>query len=160
MEGIGFTLTWSPGEPTVGCTDGTSVKLDLDDVPLKTVKLWTEQTCEKYHLGGFLILRSSHHCYHVLFDRPVTWLENISIIAWTCLMSKHQGLTKWLLLQCIKGQSTLRILRKKEKSPPRIVFKHGTQHREIKNFQHFRAFLKRCSKRNIDKTNEKGGEYA
>jgi len=30
------------------------------------------------------------------------------IVAWVSLLSRNKGLTKWFLMQCIKGASTLR----------------------------------------------------
>jgi len=39
--------------------------------------------------------------------------ENVGIMAWVCLLSQNQDLTKWFIMQCIKEASTLRISPKK-----------------------------------------------
>lgn len=72
------------------------------------------------------------------FDRKVSWGENVKIMAWVCLVSKHRKLTGWFILQCIKQGSTLRISRKREKPSPRIVFQHGRQDGEILRFLQYR----------------------
>ncbi|MEX2739273.1 MAG: hypothetical protein Q6356_009430, partial [Candidatus Wukongarchaeota archaeon] len=46
---------------------------------------------------------------------------------------------KWLLMQCIKQSSTLRISSKGEKPSPRIVFRSGKQDQQISNY------LKMCT---------------
>lgn len=57
------------------------------------------------------ILRSSNDSYHVVFDRPVSWSKNMSIVAWASLMTNHAKLAKWFIMQCIKQASTLRVSR-------------------------------------------------
>ena len=37
---------------------------------------------DKYDLGGFKIMKSSENSYHVIFDRIVSWEENVEILAW------------------------------------------------------------------------------
>lgn len=75
------------------------VMLDFDNIGSEEVKYWA---CKKFKLGGFLIIRSSERNYHIVFNRTVSWAENVRIVAWVCLMLDHYSLTKWFLLQCIK----------------------------------------------------------
>ena len=69
--------------------------LDLDDVPFKTAKYWALRTMEWFKLEGFIILKSSKNCYHVVFNREVSWAENVKIVAWVTLLSHNKGLQKW-----------------------------------------------------------------
>lgn len=139
-----MTEKWSLNS-IFGYTDTETVKLDLDDMPFKQVRYWALRTMEWFKLEGFLILKSSIDCYHVLFNREVSWEENVEIMAWVCLLTKHQKLTGWFILQCIKKGSTLRVSPKRDKPSPRIVFHHGKQNKEIKNFLVYRRLIKKIS---------------
>jgi hypothetical protein len=111
----------SSPEFILGYTDTETVKLDLDDVSFERVKYWALGTTKQFKLGGFIILKSSQNSYHVVFDKPVSWVRNVAIVAWVCLMTKHRRLTEWLIMQCIKQGSTLRIGPKKEKIDYRVL---------------------------------------
>jgi hypothetical protein len=136
----------------LGITVTDTVMLDFDETPFKTVKDWASRTCRWFRLRGFVILRSSKNCYHVVFDRKVTWNENVSIVAYVCLGSKHQKLTGWFILQCRQKASTLRVTRKKDKPPPRIVFRSGSQNDRIAQFLKFRKLVKTIA-RKLDSDN-------
>ena len=94
----------------------------------------------KWHkLGGFLVLESSPGSYHVVFDRPVTWSENVRVMAWVSLFVKRRRLDNWFKMQCIKQKPTLRASNKKMlggvvKPPPRVVYSEGSQDREIGDY--------------------------
>ena len=126
----------------IGFSDTETVKLDFDNTSFKTAKYWAERAMKWFRLDGFVILKSSEKCYHALFGRPVSWSENMRIVAWVALQSHNQGLTKWLLMQCIKESSTLRISTKREKPSPRIVFRRGKQNQQIKDFEKTRSLAK------------------
>lgn len=110
----------------LGYTDTTTVKLDFDNVSFKTAKFWVFKILRlfrsrrrdiwtpqlKINLEGFLILKSSKKHYHVIFNKSVSWLENLNVLAWTCLLSHNVELMKWFVMQCVKGSSTLRIGKK------------------------------------------------
>jgi hypothetical protein len=98
---------------------------------------------EHFELEGFIILKSSEESYHVIYDRPVSWAENMKILAWVSLLSHNEALTKYLQMQCIKKSSALRISPKLEKPSPKIVYKFGEQDKAIRNFLKFRALTKR-----------------
>ena len=139
-------------KPVVGYFDTSTVKLDFDDKPSKTVKYWAKVTCKKFKLGGYAILRSSDGNYHVVFNRSVSWKENVMIMSWVSLLVegkrfKNCPLTKYVLMCGIKTVSCLRIGKKKvegkkEKSSPRTVFKFGKQDNEIKNYLQFKKNLR------------------
>jgi hypothetical protein len=126
----------------LGITDQETVKLDFDKTRFKTVKYWAKRTMRRFRLTGFIILKSSEKCYHVVFDKKVSWSENVRIMAWVCLMSKHEALTKWFLLQCVKKESTLRASQKYNKPEPRIVFRYGSQDGMIAEFLAYRKIVK------------------
>jgi hypothetical protein len=126
----------------LGVTDSESVKLDFDNTRFKTVKYWAFRTMKWFKLKGFIILKSSKNSYHVVFDKKVSWKENVKIMAWVCLLSQHKALTKWFLMQCIKEGSTLRVSEKKEKPQPRIVYRYGSQNNQIAEFLAYRKIVK------------------
>lgn len=126
----------------IGYTDTETVKLDLDGMSLKQVKYWASKAMKQFKLGGFIILKSSEMSYHVVFDRAVSWSINVGVVAWVCLVAKHRRLTEWLVMQCIKHASTLRVSAKKQKSSPRIVYRYGKQDKQIRSFLQYRRLSK------------------
>jgi len=126
----------------LGYTDVETVKLDFDNTCFRTVKYWAFRTMRWFRLGGFVILKSSKNCYHVVFNRRVSWSENMKIVAWVSLQSRVVKLEKWFLMQCIKEESTLRVSAKREKPSPRIVFCYGEQDGEIEEFLGCRKTIK------------------
>ena len=126
----------------IGYTDTETVKLDVDNTYFQEVKRYASLTLKKFNLGGYLILKSSRNCYHVVFDRTVSWPENMSIVAWVFLLSHNKKLEKWLVMQCIKKESTLRASPKGNKPSPRILFKHGAQNNEIQSYLEYRKLIK------------------
>ena len=125
----------------LGCSDEDTVKLDLDEMPFSRVKYWASKALKHFKLRGFIILRSSKNRYHVIFDRTVSWAENMSIVAWIALLSHSKGLLKYHLMQCIKKCSTLRVSNKKGKLSPRIVYRFGNQSENIKEFLKYRRLI-------------------
>jgi hypothetical protein len=126
----------------LGITDQETVKLDFDNTPFRTVKYWAMRTMKWFKLKGFIILKSSENSYHVVFDRKVSWKENVKIMAWVSLLSQNKNLQKWFIMQCIKEGSTLRVSAKKEKPEPRIVFRFGSQTNQIAEFLAYRKVVK------------------
>jgi len=129
----------SRAKPRIGYSDIATVKLDFDDYSPKVVRNWAKRICQFFKLRGFLILKSSERNYHVVFDRSVSWTKNVHVMCWVVLMVegkqlKNLPLTRYVLMQGIKESSCLRIGRKGNKSPPRIVFKFGKQDSEIRNY--------------------------
>lgn len=137
----------------LGITDRNTVKLDFDNTPFKTVRYWASRTMKWFNLKGFMILKSNKGSYHVVFDRKVSWRKNMHIVAWVCLLSQNRNLQKWFIMQCIKEGSTLRVSAKKEKPEPRIVFRCGSQEKQIAEFLAFRTLIKNIV-RNLQKQKE------
>jgi hypothetical protein len=137
------SLNSNNGLPFIlGITDEETVKLDFDKTPFKTVKYWAMRTMKWFKLKGFIILKSSENSYHVVFDKRVSWRENVKIMAWVSLLSQNKNLQKWFIMQCIKEGSTLRVSAKKEKPEPRIVFRFGSQTNQIAEFLAYRKVVK------------------
>ena len=139
----GLTSRSSLSPPMFGCTDTDMVALDFDDTSFKTVKYWAQRAMNWHNLEGFIILKSSEGCYHVVFNRSVDWTENMRVVAWVAELSGNEGLRKWHRMQCIKIGSTLRISSKGEKPPPRIVYREGDQDEQIREFLKFRNLIKK-----------------
>lgn len=126
----------------LGFTDDETVMLDLDETTFREVKYWAKRALEFFDLGGFLIMKSSKGNYHVVFNRKISWTENMSIVASIAIQTKHEGLKKWFLLQCRKKSSTLRVGPKGEKPSPRIVYREGKQDGQIAEFHEWRKYIK------------------
>jgi len=137
-----LTETSNPAKPILGYTDTETVKLDFDNTTFRTVKYWALKTMKQFKLEGFIILKSSKNSYHVVFNRTVSWSENMSIVAWVTLLTGFEKLSKWLIMQCIKQSSTLRISSKIEKPSPRIVYRQGKEKGQICNFIYYRKLIK------------------
>ena len=132
----------SKAKPILGYSDTETIKLDFDNTTFEKVMYWALRAMRKFRLEGFMILKSSKNCYHVIFDRVVSWSDNMRVVAWVSLLSHNQALTKYLLMQCIKESSTLRVSEKREKASPRIVFRQGRQDKQIKSFLELRGAIK------------------
>jgi hypothetical protein len=146
LRGSGLS-TKSSLKSIVGFSDTETVKLDFDHTSLETVKYWAKRVMDWFNLEGFIVLKSSEDCSHVVFNRLVSWSENMHIVAWTSLLSRNAMLEKWFLMQCIKESSTLRVSPKREKPSPRIVYSHGKLDQQIKGFLSHRKSIKSILKR-------------
>ena len=146
-EGFGLTKKYNQASPIYGYSDTETVMVDFDDTPLRVVKNFALRALEFHKLDGFIILKSSENSYHVVFDRPVKWSENMRIVAWLSLLSKNAKLKTYLIMQCIKQSSTLRISCKGEKPAPRIVYRFGKQNMQIKKFVSYRKQIKEIEKK-------------
>ena len=109
-----------------GISDKHTVMADLDNMSFKRVKSLVFLTMKRFRLDGFIILKSSLKHYHVVFDRPKRWSEVLRIV-W-----------KWVCMQAIKKTCTLRVSEKPTKNgfkpKPRIVYRYGSQNRQIKDY--------------------------
>lgn len=141
----------SKANPILGISDTETVKLDLDDISFCRVKYWAFRAMRWFKLQGFIILRSSKNCYHVIFDRTVSWTQNMSVVAGIALLSHNEGLKKYHLMQCIKKCSTVRVSSKKEKPSPRIVYRFGSQNQNIREFLRKRKLIARISTKYTEK---------
>ena len=133
----------------LGYTDIETVKLDFDNTSFKTVRYWAFRALRWFRLEGFLILKSSKYNYHVVFNRRVSWSENMRIVAWISLLSNNPRLQKWHLMQCIKEGSTLRVSSKGDKPSPKIVFRYGKEDKQIKEFIGFRKLVKSITQKMV-----------
>ena len=70
-----MTKMFLQGKPMFGYTDTETVKLDIDEMPFSEVKEIAIKTMKHFDLQGFMILKSSHKSYHVVFDQTVTWTD-------------------------------------------------------------------------------------
>jgi len=131
---------------TLGISSDERVVLDFDDTDFKTVQNWAERALNWFNLGGYLILKSSPGCYHIVLNNTVTWAENMRVVAWVAYLSSNEGLQRWHRMQCIKMKSTLRVSQKNEKKSPRIVKRVGEQDEQIKEFIEIRNQIKNILK--------------
>jgi hypothetical protein len=167
----------SKANPILGFSDTETVKLDFDETSFSSVKYWALRATKWFKLRGFVILKSSEKCYHVVFDRVVSWFmkwfklkgfvilkssnksyhvvfdrkvswtQNMRVVAWVALQTHNMSLRKWFLMQCIKGCSTLRVSPKREKPPPRIVYRYGKLDQNVKDFLKYREIIKKMSQK-------------
>jgi hypothetical protein len=112
------------------------------------VKLWAYRACFWFRLEGFIIFESSRIIYVVkhkrkvvyqyvlgrylvVFNRPVRWKTNDTVMNWVALESGNEGLQRYVRMHCIKKASTIRFTAKGDKPSPRIVFRYGKQDKQI-----------------------------
>ena len=138
----GLTDQISKADPILGFTDRMTVKLDLDNMNFKSAMYWADLVMEKFRQKGYIMLKSSKECYHVVFDRYVCWEENLGIVAWVAILSGKPKLKDYLAMQCIKRSSTLRVIPKNDKPSPRIVYRFGSQDNAVKDFLEYRQLIK------------------
>ena len=73
---------------------------------MRARKYWAIRTNNWFKLDGYIILKSSENCYHVVFNRRVSWGKCLKVIAWVSLLSHNEGLNRYLVMQCIKESAT------------------------------------------------------
>lgn len=156
MRAFGLTEKLRQGKPILGYSDIETVKLDFDDTTFKNAKYWAERAMKWFKLGGYIILKSSKKSYHVLFNKTVSWTQNMKVVAWVALHSQNRGLIIWFIMQSIKKSSTLRVSTKKKKPSPRIVYRYGEQDTQIEEFLAYRKQIKRIV-RLLEKRQENNG---
>lgn len=130
-------------EPILGFTDCYTVKIDCDGMAFKDVKKIALIVMRKCGLNGFIILKSSKNHYHVVFDHYVSWEDNLSAVGWFSVLSHNPKMKDYLVMQCIKKSSTLRVVERENKPMPRIVFRYGEQNDAIEEFLKERQRIKR-----------------
>jgi hypothetical protein len=151
LKVLGLRKTWSHNS-ILGISDEETVKLDFDEMPFSRVKYWASWALKRFKLQGFIILKSSKNCYHVIFDRTVSWVENMSVVAWVALLSHNEGLKRYLIMQCIKKCSTVRVSAKNEKSSPIVVYRCGNQSENVREFLKNRRLIKKITRKMQEKS--------
>lgn len=150
----------------IGNWDTKTVMLDFDNTSIGEVKLWCFRLLSWFNLDGFIILQSSKRTlkardkktgkvifshrigsYLAVFNRKVTWKENVSIMNWMALESGNVGLQNYVRMQCIKGSSTLRLSHKGKKPSPKVVFQFGNQDKRIAEFLDTKLFVENLEKK-------------
>jgi len=129
-----------------GISDNHTVMVDLDNMSFRKVKGLAELACKHFGLGGFIILKSSHRHYHVVFDKPMRfWSDVLRVISWIAIISNNPNVWKWVCMQAIKKACTLRVSEKPTKNgvkpKPRIVYRYGGQNNMIKEYLIFRKCI-------------------
>lgn len=137
----------SRAKPIIGFSDTETVKLDFDNTLFRDVRYWALRAMRRFKLEGFIVLKSSKKSYHIVFNRKVSWAENLRVVAWIALLSHNLELQRYCLMQCIKTSSTLRVSTKGEKPSPRIVFRLGKQDQQLKDFVRNRHLVKEIIKK-------------
>jgi hypothetical protein len=131
------------------------VMVNWDERYLCEVKRFSNMLLYRFNLGGWIILLSSTHnntikdeqlsrvvyryrthCYHTVFNEPVTKPQLDSYLAWLCIIVKDTNLTGWYLHQMAKGTYTLRdgFKSKTNAKPPRIVAYSGDFDKKIAEY--------------------------
>lgn len=75
----------------------------------------------------------------------------MSVVAWVALLSNNKGLMKYLLMQCIKKCSTVRVSLKKGKPSPRVVYRFGNQSENIREFLKNRKLIVKITAKYAEK---------
>lgn len=163
MKVNGLKEKWNHNS-IIGISDTETVKLDFDNTPLDVVKYWAFRAMNWFKLQGFVILESSSKEYpieigskivfnlikkshHVVFNRKVSWSENVHIMDWVTTESQIEKMKDYVLMQGIKESSTLRVSLKKNKPSPRVVYRYGKQNGQNKEFLKSRRQIKRIMRK-------------
>lgn len=89
----------------IGYTDMSTVKLDIDKKTLKKTKRGAKRVCEWFKLEGYIILKSSSRGFHVLFNKPVSWKQNVSTMAWACYITNFDlPIMRYLVMQATSAR--------------------------------------------------------
>ena len=75
-----------------------TIKLDFEDMRIKSVKYWALKINGKPKLGGGMILRLSEDACHMAFAVMFPWAKNLGIVAWVAILSKSVPLLS--ILRC------------------------------------------------------------
>ncbi len=135
--------TWKASEPLLGLTNPETVMIDCVNMSFRVVKKLALIAMEMCRLGGFIILKSSKNHYHVVFDRYVSWDDNMSAVGWFSVLSHNPKVKDCLVMQCIKKALTLRVVPMKGKPAPRLVGRFGCQGHAVKDFLTHRQLIRR-----------------
>ena len=81
-----------------------------------------------------VVFKYSKKSYLVVFNRKVSWRKNVHIMAWVAIESQILKLKDYVLMQCIKEGSTIRVSPKGDKPSPKIVYRYGKQDGQIRDF--------------------------
>ena len=123
-----MTHDWVTTGYCIGFNTERGLMLDLDNMKYKKASRIAETLLRRYKLEGFLLIRSSHKNYHVVFNRYLSWRTITKI-----LFSLHECL-RWAVFQMKEGQLTLRISKKNGKDKPKIVCQVGKTDMLIKDY--------------------------
>jgi len=119
---------WVSSGFCIGFNTNRGLMIDLDNMKYKKA-LWIAETLlQRYKLEGFLLIRSSHKNYHVVFNRYLSWRTITKI-----LFSLHECV-RWAVFQMKEGQLTLRISKKNNKDKPKILLKAGKTDKLITDY--------------------------
>lgn len=133
-----MTHEWVRTGYCIGFNTDRGLLLDLDNMKFRKA-LWIAETLlKRYKLEGFLLIRSSHKNYHVVFNRYLSWRTITKI-----LFSRYECI-RYGVFQMMQGKLTLRISEKNGKHLPKIVYRVGKEDKLIKDYlevyEQFRDF--------------------
>ncbi|MBX5328488.1 MAG: hypothetical protein QHH18_03215 [Candidatus Bathyarchaeota archaeon] len=119
---------WVSEGYVIGFMTNRGLILDLDNMKFKKARWLARKLCKQYRLEGYLLIKSSHKNYHVVFNRYLTWKTITKI-----LFNQYEAL-RWAVFQMQSGYLTLRISRKNGKNKPRILLKVGKTDKLINDY--------------------------
>jgi len=118
------------------------VQIDFDNMKFDDVFKICLKAKDQFNLEGFLIAKSSNHHYHAVFNKYFRKWENVvKVMSWIALISDNPNIRKYVLLQFIRKESTLRLSDKREKPKPRIIITIGKTDKGIENYKKHKALF-------------------
>lgn len=118
------------------------VQIDFDKMQFTRVFDICELVMEKYRLEGYLIAKSSKHHYHVIFNKKLEWKQVVKIMSWIAIISRSLSVKNYVLLQLIRGESTLRLSTKKNKPIPRVICRKGQTNKGVEKYLATKRWIK------------------
>jgi len=102
--------------------------LDLDNMKFSKASWIANNLLKKHKLEGYLLIRSSHKNYHVVFNRYLSWKSITKI-----LFSQYECI-RYGVFQMQSGKLALRVSSKNGKDRPRILLTVGKTDKLIKDY--------------------------
>jgi len=112
----------------IGFTTDRGLIMDLDNMKYRKAKWIADILLRRHRLEGYLLIRSSHKNYHVVFNRYLRWRTVTKI-----LFSQYECI-RYAVFQMKEGMLTLRVSSKNGKDRPQILLTVGKTDKLISEY--------------------------
>jgi hypothetical protein len=100
-----------------------------------------------HKLKGCAVLKSNKDYYHVIFDRPVDWAENMRVIDWTAIISHNDGYVSGLQCNASNVRQLYEFSERDLNRRQRVIYNHGSQKWQIEQYFEFQKMVKNLVKK-------------
>jgi hypothetical protein len=114
-----MTHEWVTQGYCIGFNTDRGLMIDLDNMKFRKALFIADNLLEKHRLEGYLLIKSSHKNYHVVFNRYLRWKTITKL-----LFSQYECI-RYAVFQMKEGKLTLRVSTKNGKDKPKIILERG-----------------------------------